>query len=144
MRSKLKTFFNLSYSQRFNEEAADASVTASDDKVTWAPWITANLGVTGDVGKGFKASVLSRYMSAIDRKVTDTGANHAGAGRASSIDAWVGIDGAIHYPLSGGSEVSLFVKNILDDGAILMKPRDNTFDYQTEGRAVYLRYTQGF
>lgn len=144
IQGKIKTFANASYAQRFKEVAADASVAPSKNDVTWAPWLTLNVGVLGEVSKKVRTSLQTRYTSEIDRKSTDIGTNHTTVGRASSIDSWIGLDGAVHYSVGEKGELSLFVKNLLDDGAILMKPRDNTFDYQTEGRAIYVRFTQGF
>lgn len=135
---KGKSFANVSYSKRLSEKIADTTVAKSNDTVTWAPMMTANVGHTHEITQNLKLAGVAEYMSEVERRDSDklTAAN--AALRGGSVDAWYGLNLSAHYTFGKDTELSAYVKNVLDSDGHLIKTRDFAFDYQREGRTYYL------
>jgi outer membrane receptor protein involved in Fe transport len=138
---RTKSFFNLSYAQRMSEEVRERGITEDDDRITWAPSLTSNLGVTQSLAQKFKVSGVLEYMSAVSRRDSDNLTATNVQMRGSNVDAWYTANVAAHYDIFKDSTLSLFVNNVLNQKGELIKNRDYAFDYKREELNYYLSFS---
>lgn len=138
-------FGNFSYTQRLDEEIFEAEqpyISVHDDRLTWAPRVTSNLGVSY-LNKGLSASLVGHYQGDVLRRYLDLyGTNEITAlgltetPRPDKIDAWISVDAKVSYKIKF-IEFGLSAKNLLDSDNYLAKNLKYPFDYKMNGRRIF-------
>ncbi len=139
--SNLSGFLNYTHSQKIGEEIKDTTIAIEEDKITWAPANTLNLGLQYSIGDWY-VNTLIHYQDKVERRKTDLVSYTSY--RPTTIDAWLNIDLRTAYNFSKNTELGLSVKNLLNSKQMLVKSFDSPFDYKRESRQILLDFTLRF
>ena len=123
-------FANLTYATRLDETIADSTITESKDKVTWAPPITANIGLLYN-HKNFYTSLLFHYQGEVERRNLENDIH-----RSKTVEAWINIDLKFAYKITQKIEFGLTIKNLTDSERFIIKNYAYPFDYRLEERSI--------
>ncbi len=137
-------FGNFSYTKRTDEEIFEAEqpyISVHPDRLTWAPRITSNLGISY-LNKGLSVSLSAHYQGEVLRRYLDLySANDIAAlgftesPRPDKIENWVSMDAKVSYKIKF-IEFGLSGTNILDSENYLAKNLKYPFDYKMPGRRI--------
>jgi len=137
-------FANTSYTQRIDEEIYEAEqdwISVHEDRITWAPSLTANFGLSYLFNK-FSVSALGHYQGEVKRRdldiyttneITDMGLTETP--RPDVIDSWFSVDAKVSYKIKS-FEFGLSATNLLDTNNYLAKNLKYPFDYKMQGRRI--------
>jgi outer membrane receptor protein involved in Fe transport len=143
----LQGFFNHSYVDRLDETIIDRTIAESPKRLTWEPQHKVNCGAAYTYRK-LKLAVSGHYHGSVKRRDTDVGVQALPLGvgvelemdryRGRSVDSWVTLDTRIGYQATSDLNIALTATNVLDEKYYLVKNSGFPFDYQQEGRRVFL------
>ncbi|PJZ69810.1 TonB-dependent receptor [Leptospira perolatii] len=146
---KVSGFLNYSYSRRLDEKIDDTTVAPSKSQVTWAPAHTGNIGIRYE-GDSWSGSFSVQRQGRVYRRESDYGQvneftqkfygvpSEEALYRTKSVDPWVQANLRLMYKLGYGWEIGLYASNVMNSAQTLLKNNLYPFDYQREGRRVFL------
>jgi iron complex outermembrane receptor protein len=152
-RNNLSLFANYSYAQRVAEEVNDFLVSPSPNMLTWAPVHTAKGGALFST-RQFTYSALMMYQGSVARRSSDLDENpdlsaappnfslnpRTGYSRyrTPNVAPWLEIAGRFTWHASANAELSIEIKNALNQQQLLIKNNMYPFDYQRNARSIYV------
>jgi iron complex outermembrane receptor protein len=149
----IQIFGNYSFAQRVGEQVNDFLVSPSPNMLTWAPVHTAKAGALLNT-RQFTYSALMMYQGSVARRSSDLDENpdlsaapngfvladRTGYGRyrTPNISPWLEIAGRFTWHASANAELSVEIKNALNQQQLLIKNNMHPFDYQRNARSIYV------
>ncbi|MCO7226855.1 TonB-dependent receptor [Pleionea sp. CnH1-48] len=150
-------FSNLSFVQRDDERilAFDANnnpeFTSHPDDLKWEPGVKINAGISYKHDK-FDISTYFHYHGEVERRANELGnpngflplgvdvpANYnLDDHRPTTIDAWITFNAKAVYKVNDMVDINLDVRNLFEEEARLLKTGPFPFDYQIQGRQIFL------
>lgn len=134
-------FANYSFAKRLGETILDTTISASKN-LTWTPAHNFKIGASYKFGK-FYASLLSYYQGTVLRRSSDiaiTSFNNTTIDtqkyRPNEIAAFVNLDAKVGVNVSKNLELSVFVSNLLNTEAYLLKNFAYPMDYRIPQRMI--------
>jgi len=139
-------FANISYAMRLDEKISAAtiqddagvetvSISSHPNEVTWAPALTANIGMLykNDL---LNAAIVSHIQGPAKRRDTDLATAANTDLRGKQVDAWVSLDANIFFVFFKQLETGVIVKNMLNSQNLLIKNFDAPYDYRGDERSI--------
>lgn len=139
-------FLNYSFVKRIGEEIYEKeqeNVSVHDDKVTWVPSMTANMGI-GYFYNNISLSLQSHFQGEVLRRDLDLFSTDQIAAmglseppRTETIAPWISFDAKISYEIKF-IELGVVAENLLNSENYLAKNLQYPFDYKMIGRRIML------
>jgi iron complex outermembrane receptor protein len=143
---RVEGFFNVSLTDRLDEEIIDTTIASSDDTLTWDPEEKVNFGVSYK-GRRWRGAVQGHVQGSVDRRLSDQGFQELPLGvgvtldmdatRGSTVSSWMTMDVNATVDISKHVSCGVSIKNVLDEDVYLVKNIGFPFDYRQAGRDLF-------
>lgn len=143
--NKISGYFNASFYKRLNEtifEPEQIYVSQHNDKITWAPYHTSNMGIVYKT-KLFNFVANGHFQSKVFRRDLDQYAENDltyygfdSQPRNNTVNSYFLLDLKIEYKTKYAN-FSVNANNILNSDIYLCKNMKYPFDYKQQGRTLY-------
>jgi outer membrane receptor protein involved in Fe transport len=146
---RLSGFANYSYATRLDETVIDRTISASPDRLTWAPAHKLNAGLRYSIGP-WSVAATGHYQGPVQRRATETGTQVLPFGdvaldldrfRPRSVPGWFRLDARVARRLPRNLMVAALATNLGDADQRLVKVLSFPFDYRQEGRRYEVSVT---
>jgi iron complex outermembrane receptor protein len=145
-KGNFSAFANVSCVKRIDEEIYESElnyVSLSTDQLTWAPAVTANIGVTRYFD-AFRFSLQGHYQDKVLRRDKDyytanelAAINFTEQPRPAEVKPWISLDAQFTFRYNH-LEFGVSGTNLLDSDNYLIKNMKYPFDYKMESRRISL------
>jgi outer membrane receptor protein involved in Fe transport len=132
---RLAGYASYSYTRLLDEEVSDSALTASPDRLAWAPEHVGKAGLVWHLGATSVA--LQTYVQGpVERRASDRATPEWAAQRPARLAPWARVDLVARQRVGWGLVVGLDARNLLDARGKVVNTRDAPFDYRIEGRRI--------
>ncbi|HBF87929.1 MAG TPA: TonB-dependent receptor [Bacteroidales bacterium] len=130
-------FANYTFCKRLSEEISDTTIKVSNNKITWAPSSTANVGIVYN-HKKFYTLIVAHYQGKALRRTSDIYDGMENYRDKNGVKAWLSGDLKFAYHISPKIETSILIKNISNGENYLIKNFAYPFDYKMDDRQILI------
>jgi outer membrane receptor protein involved in Fe transport len=132
-----RAFANYSRAWRLDEDIIVAEIADSANRLTWYPAHVVNAGVNYQRGS-WNGTLSGHWQGKTRRRSSDVISAENTSLRGSAVDGWLSLDLGASYAPTKWLDASLQVSNVLDTRGYLLKNFDYPFDYQIQGRRIFV------